>query len=495
MSTENETTPAAPEVAKAQAATPPAGQVQAASYGGGPEDGGAQANPQGGPKDRGPQGRGGDRGRGPKRRDRKDPVKPPEPLRVFANPPSLRDLDDEIAGELEAAMGDLGGDIMSAESSSKIQQAKAGEGKERKQGKVMRVHGPDVFIDIPGGRSQGLLPLLQFPEGAPQPGDLVDISIEGYDNSNGLLILTRKGAAVSVDWNSVVEGMTVEAKVTETNKGGLSVEVNGIRGFMPISQIDLYRVENAEQFVNQKLLCVVTEVKPDEKNLVVSRRALLEKEQEEKREKLWAELAEGQVREGIVRKVLEFGAFVDLGGADGLLPIREMSWQRVNDPSTLVQIGQKIKVVVLKLDAESRKISLGLKQLQTDPWDKFRETYSVGQIVKGKVTKTMDFGAFVEIEPGIEGLIHISELGRGRVWRVTDVVKPDQEVEAKIVSLDPDSKRIGLSLKAMIPTEKPKVEEPEEEEVEETPKKPAKPRTTPLKGGMGGSGNLFSMPE
>src|SRR5262249_38018404 len=199
------------------------------------------------------------------------------------------------------------------------------------------VHGPDVFVDVPGGRTQGVLPLLQFPEGPPAPGTEVEIDIEGYDNANGLLLLTRKGAVQDANWESVAVGMIVEARVTATNKGGLAVEVNGIRGFMPISQIDMYRVENAEQYVNQRLTWMIAEVDPAERTLVVSRRALLEREREEQREKLWQELAEGQVRNGIVRSVRDFGAFVDLGGADGLLHVSEMSWQRVQDPSTIVQ--------------------------------------------------------------------------------------------------------------------------------------------------------------
>src|SRR5205085_185456 len=158
-------------------------------------------------------------------------------------------------------------------------------------------------------------------------------------------------------------------RVTAVNKGGLSVEINGIRGFMPISQIDMYRVENTEQYVNQRLLCLVTEVNPEERNLVVSRRDLLEKQREEQKEKLWQELAEGQVREGIVRSVREFGAFVDLGGADGLLHVSEMSWSRVKNPGDVVQPGQSVRVVVLKVDREHRKISLGLRQLTASPWD------------------------------------------------------------------------------------------------------------------------------
>src|SRR5438445_7728558 len=211
--------------------------------------------------------------------------------------------------------------------------------------------------------------MVQFPEGPPTVGTEVEVHIERYDEANGLLLLSRKGAAVDADWSSVAEGMIVEARVTATNKGGLSVDVNGIRGFMPISQIDLYRVEDTEQYVNQRLRCLVTEVNPAERNLVVSRRDLLEKEREEARAKLWQELAEGQIREGTVRSVRDFGAFVDLGGVDGLLHISEMSWSRIQDATQVVQPGQAVKVVVLKLDREKHKVSLGLRQLTPSPWD------------------------------------------------------------------------------------------------------------------------------
>jgi small subunit ribosomal protein S1 len=363
-----------------------------------------------------------------------------------------------------------------------------------KKGKVFRIHGQDVFIDLPGGRTQGVLPLLQFPDGPPAIGTEIEITIEGFDHANGVMILSRKGAAVEADWSSVAVGMTVEARVTATNKGGLSVDVNGIRGFMPISQIDLYRVENAEGFVNQRLLCLVAEVDPVERNLVVSRRALLEKQREEMRGKLWNELAEGQVRQGIVRSVRDFGAFVDLGGVDGLLHVSEMSWQRVQDPSSIVQPGQTVKVVVLKIDAERRKVSLGLKQLTASPWDNITEKYHAGDLVNGKVSRLMDFGAFVELEPAIEGLIHISELATQRVFRVSDILKAGQEVQVKVMSVDPAQRRISLSLKAaQVKEPEPAPEEPEEPEA---PVKPPRPRTTPLRGGTGsGSGQLFPMPK
>jgi small subunit ribosomal protein S1 len=402
--------------------------------------------------------------------------------------PNVRDLDAEIADELEAALKDMDADKLYATDSSHRAQSQAAAQADhgRKTGTVISIHGPDVFVEIPGGRAQGVLAMEQFPDGPPKVGSQVDVSIEGYDGQNGLLILSRRGAAVHADWSSVAEGMTVEARVVETNKGGLSVDVNGIRGFMPISQIDLYRVENAEQYVNQRLLCLVTDVDKEARNLVVSRRALLEKEREEQREKLWAELAEGQVREGIVRNVRDFGAFVDLGGVDGLLHVSEISWKRIADATQVLQTGQRIKAVILKLDRDKRKISLGLKQLETNPWDTINERFYAGATIKGTVTRTMDFGAFVELEAGVEGLIHISELARGKTWRVTDVVKPGQEVEVKVLSVDVEAKRISLSLREALP---PEIVKSDDEEVEEetAPVEPPKPRVRnyELEGGVG----------
>jgi ribosomal protein S1 len=415
-----------------------------------------------------------------------------EETQRYGSGPKLKELDDEIAGELEAALGGLSEQqLIGADSSAEArQQAQPGHGSDRKQGKVLAVHGPDVFVDVPGGRSQGVLPMEQFPDEPPKVGTLVEFTIEGYDPANGLLILSRRGAAVVADWSSVAEGMIVEARVLETNKGGLAVDINGIRGFMPISQIDLYRVENAEQFVNQRLRCVVTEVNPEERNLVVSRRALLEKDREEQREKTWAELAEGQVRDGIVRSVRDFGAFVDIGGVDGLLHVSEMSWKRVQKAADIVREGQSVKVVVLKLDREARKVSLGLKQLEASPWDNIEQKYHPLSVVTGTVTRLMDFGAFVELEPGVEGLIHISELARNRVWRVSDVVKPEQQVQVKVLNIDPAARRISLSLKEALPEEKPAAREEEEEEVVKS--KP-RPRNVPLRGGVGG--DTFVMPS
>ncbi|NDH06191.1 S1 RNA-binding domain-containing protein [bacterium] len=360
-----------------------------------------------------------------------------------------------------------------------------------KLGRVLRIHDQDVFVELPGGRTQGVLSILQFPEGNPVIGQEVEVKIEGFDGPNGVLLLSRKGSVVSnANWSTVAVGMTVEARVTAVNKGGLEIDVHGLRGFMPISQIEMFRVNELEPYLNQKLTCMVVEVDVPAQNLVVSRRDLLEKEKAEAKEKLWAELNEGQVREGIVRSVMPFGAFVDLGGVDGLLHISEMSWSRAVDATKLFQPGQKVKVVVLKIDHETRKVGLGFKQLEENPWDAFAKDNRPGAVITGKVTKLAEFGAFVELSPGIEGLIHLSELSTTRVRRAQDVAKVGQDIQVKILSMDPETKRISLSIKALTAPEA-SVPEPEEAEpvAPAKPVKPAPPRNFTMRGGIGDSGN------
>jgi small subunit ribosomal protein S1 len=398
---------------------------------------------------------------------------------IYGGKVPIDKFDEAMERELQEAMGGFSDRDLDAELSAREQRQAPGGGP--KKGRVFRIHGGDVFIDLPGGRTQGVLSMQQFPEGPPALGTEIEVTIEGFDAANGVYLLSRKGAVVEADWSSVAPGMIIEARVTDTNKGGLAVDVNGIRGFLPVSQIELFRVEDLAPYVNQRLRCLVTEVDPVERNLVVSRRALLEKEREEAREKLWQELAEGQIRQGVVRSVKDFGAFVDIGGADGLLHVSEMSWSRVKDATQVVQPGQSLKVLVLKIDHERRKISLGLKQLTASPWDTIDEKYHAGQIVTGKVSRLMDFGAFVELEPAVEGLIHISELSPNRVRRVSEIVQEGQEVTVKVLGVDAANRRISLSLKGAI-AEEPEVEEDEEPE---EPPKPPRPRTTPLRGGIG----------
>jgi small subunit ribosomal protein S1 len=241
---------------------------------------------------------------------------------------------------------------------------------------------------------------------------------------------------------------------------------------------------------------MVSDVDQAEHNLVVSRRALLEKEREAQREKLWTELAEGQVRTGIVRSVRDFGAFVDLGGVDGLLHVSEMTWKRGADASKLVQPGQSLQVIVLKIDHEKRKLSLSVKQLEAGPWENIHDRFSAGQVIKGTVTRTKEFGAFVELEPGIEGLIHVSELSRKKIWRVSDFIKEGQEVEVKILNIDPAQQRISLSLRQAMADEPVKTTEEEEEESADDVAPPPRAPTPNLRGGIGGQGwSLPQLPE
>lgn len=436
------------------------------------------------------------------------PPAPAVPTEKPAPPPVLKGvalkqaLDAEIEAELAAAFGDVdskellgpvGGGVKPAA------EAKPAPGG-RKKGTVISVGRDGVFLDV-GGRSQGVLPLEQFPDGPPAIGTEVEVSIEGYDGENGLLVLNRKGAAQTVDWSTVAEGMIVEARVTGHNKAGLEVDVNGIRGFLPISQIELFRVEDLGPYVNQKLTCVVTEATPSERNLVVSRRVLLAQEREEQKKKLMAELLPGQIRSGVVRNLKPFGAFIDLGGVDGLLPVGEMSWARIEKPEDLLQIGQRVDVQVLRIDPDTQKLTLGMKQLQTSPWDAAGEKYGVGMTVSGKVTRVTEFGAFVQLEPGIEGLVHISELSTKRIGKVTEVMKPGQEVTVQILKVEPAQRRLSLSLKALQRQAEEAALAAKEAaeaaaEANAPPPKPIK-RQTNLKGGLGGggAGGLFGGPR
>jgi small subunit ribosomal protein S1 len=469
MSTENaspapdQPTPPAAPTPPAPPATPPAGAppVYGAQPVGPPNAAQKLAGPPPPagkgphkPGDRRPGGpnRGGPRGDRPRHSDKpQNPGGAPPVLNFGAMKPNNRELDKLIEDELAAAMGDFDvtKTVAQAETVQKPQAAGKGPGG-KKVGVVVGVHGNDVFVEVPGGRSQGVLPLQQFEGRKPVVGESVEFDIDHYDAANGLLVLTREGSAQVVhDWSQVAYGMIVEARVTGTNKNktGLTVEVAGIKGFLPASQLDLYRVENIEQFVNQRIKVMVAEVNPEERNLIVSRRAVQEKEKQAKAEEFWKNVQEGQVRKGIVRSIKPFGAFVDLGGADGLIPASEFSWQRVNDLNEFVKVGQEVEVLINRIDFEARKIGLSMKQLTVSPFEEYAKVVKAGARVRAKVSRIADFGAFVELTPGVEGLIHVSELSTQRVRRVRDIVSEGQSVEVEVLSVDPTTRRIALSLK------------------------------------------------
>ena len=396
--------------------------------------------------------------------------------------PSVRDrLTPELEDELHLAMGDALMDELLDAGSSGEQTFEPGE---MQSGRVVAVRRDDVFVEF-AGRQQGAVSLRQF-DVPPRPGTEVQVVVERLNPEDGLYELSLPNKAVQVDdWSDLIEGALIEIRVTGHNTGGLECEVNHIRGFIPVSQIDLYRVEDLAQFVDQKWTCVITEANPDRRNLVLSRRAVLEREREQVRQQLLDSLRPGHVREGVVRKLMDFGAFVDIGGVDGLVHISQVAWGRVKHPSDVLKEGQQIKVRVDKIDPDTGKISLAYRDLLESPWTTAAQKFSPNTIAEGTVTKLMDFGAFVELEPGIEGLVHISELSHKRIWRCSDVVKEGQQVEVIVLSVDPEAQRISLSMKELsAPPEPVKKEGEEPGEPSKQSKKRSKP-TGPLLGGLG----------
>jgi small subunit ribosomal protein S1 len=415
-----------------------------------------------------------------------------------ANLPNKRMLDASLESELDALLKDESIAAALSETQREPQAPKMTDG--RKKGKIIAIHGRDVFVDVPGGRGQGVLPLEQFTDKKPVIGEEVEFAIERVDGANGVLVLTMEGATqVVTNWNVVQLGMIVEAKVTglNKNKSGLLVEVNGLRGFMPMSQVDLGRVEQPEAYENQRIKCMVVELNPEERNLILSRRALIEKERAAKAEEFWANIAEGQVRKGVVKSIKPFGAFVDLGGADGLIPASEFSWQRVNNLEEVVKPGQDVEVMVQRLDLEHRKIGLSLKALQNNPFNDFANQHRPGTRLSGKVTRLAEFGAFVELAPGIEGLVHVSELSTQRVRRVYDIVAEGDEVSVQILSVDPQSRRVSLTMKAIEAEAASAADAASAAEAEADRKEAAdrmanrKPSSGNLRGGMGGGAIKF----
>jgi len=403
----------------------------------------------------------------------------------------LPELEDEFAQALADAPLD---DLLMGRAATAPEAAL--EPDSRVRGRVIAVRRDQVFVDL-GSREQGVVPLAQF-AAAPEVGAFIDVQVQRFQAEEGLYELVIPGSAVSVEnWSDLQPGAVVEARITGHNTGGLECEVNHIRGFIPVSHIALYRVEDLAQFVGQSWPCLVMEANAERRKLVLSRRAVLERERQDAKQKLLESLRPGDIREGVVRKLMDFGAFVELGpGVDGLIHISQLAWFRVSHPSEILSEGQRVEVRIEKVDPVTGKISLGYRELQQSPWSKAAEKYPPNTVVRGRVSKTMEFGAFVALEPGVEGLVHISELSHKRVWRTTDVVSEGQEVEVLVLSCDAEAQRISLSMKALLPPPKPKAAESEEDAPAAEPEPaaaPAKPRSSgpqkPLRGGLGrGSG-------
>jgi small subunit ribosomal protein S1 len=323
-------------------------------------------------------------------------------------------------------------------------------GAQGREGTVIAVTADSIVLDI-GFKTEGVLPLSAFPaDEPPKPGDKVQVTIKGRD-PEGYYELTRGKVERPTDWASLekafVEKSTIMGTVTGVVKGGLSVDV-GVRAFMPASRSGTRDASEMEKLVEQEIRCRIIKLDVAEEDVVVDRRAIAEDEERAGKERRYSELKEGDTVHGEVRSLTDYGAFVDIGGADALLHVGEISWRRVNKPSDVLSVGQQIEAVIIKIDSDKRRIAISMKQLQTHPWDAVAEKYKPGERVRGAVTRIADFGAFVELEPGIEGLIHISEMSWAkRVKTPADVVKPGEAVEAVILGVNAGERRISLGLK------------------------------------------------
>jgi small subunit ribosomal protein S1 len=324
------------------------------------------------------------------------------------------------------------------------------------RGKVVRVDKDEVLVDI-GYKSEGVIPVSELsirrsvnPADEVNLGDEIDALVMTKEDAEGRLILSKKRARFEMAWKRIEgaaeSGEPVEGTVIEVVKGGLILDL-GVRGFLPASLVDIRRVQDLDEFMSQTLRCKVIELNRSRNNVVLSRRAVLEEERREMRQAILDRLSPGDVVEGTISNIVDFGAFVDLEGIDGLIHISELSWSHVNHPSELLEIGQEVRVKVLDIDRDRQRISLGLKQTQSDPWQQVIDAYEQGDVVEGRVTKVVTFGAFVEVVPGVEGLVHISELATHHVENPREIVQQGETVRAKIIEMDAERRRLSLSLK------------------------------------------------
>ncbi len=424
-----------------------------------------------------------------------------EPVEI----PKADSLDSDLEAALEAAMStDVPEDVVTIDDAEmEPEDAPANDDAAapavrvvrkgaRLQGSVQSIHGDDMFIEL-GHRLPGVLSRRQFGlRKQPMQGEPIEVVVTRIDEKEGLIHcnLPRGAAKPAGNWEEVTTGQTVECIVSQTNKGGLEVTIGSLRGFMPASQVELGFAPDLQTYVGQKLRARVTEVNPKRRKLVVSRRSLMEEERQQSEQEMLQKLAPGQHYTGRVKTIKDYGAFVDIGGIDGLVHVGQISWNRINHPSEMLKEGQEVEVQVLSVDPEKKKVGLGMRQLTQNPWANIEQRFASGISVRGKVTRIEAFGAFVELEDGVEGLVHISELDHKRINRVTEVLSVGQETEVKVLEVDPKKKRISLSVKALI--EAPQAAAP----ADDAPPLPRRSRES-LKGGIGEptGGHLFGDPR
>ncbi len=380
------------------------------------------------------------------------------PIQPMSQSQASTTLDAETLAEIEAAMDDLaaesGGAGAAAPSGKKSIRGprEVRGGREHRTGTVVSV-GSDVFVEF-GPKELGVVEMTQWKEGQEKPtvGSQLEVVVQRYEPTEQLFICALPGAVQKADWEMLEVGQTVEARVTGVNKGGLELEIANHRAFMPASQVDVNRIPDLSVFVGEKLVCQVQKLdRRGGGNIVLSRREVIAAERAKAAESLRDALKEGDTIEGVVRRIVDFGAFVDIGGVDGLVHINDLTHDRVNHGAKgvakFVSEGQKVSVQVLKVDWDNNRISLGMKQLQADPFASVKDEVVEGAILTGKVTNTAEFGAFVEVAPGVEGLVHISELDYKRIAKTEDAVQKGEVVQVKVLKIDPDTRKISLSIK------------------------------------------------
>jgi small subunit ribosomal protein S1 len=321
------------------------------------------------------------------------------------------------------------------------------------KGRVIEVRAKEALVDI-GYKSEGVIPGNEFDDiKVVKVGDEVDVLIEKLEDKDGMVILSKEKAEFKQNWEKILticnEGGRISGRVKAVVKGGLVVNI-GVEAFLPASQIDVITPKNLTQFVGNTYDFKVVKINQERQNIVLSRRELIEAERADRRQKLLAEMVPGDIRKGTVKNITDFGAFIDLNGIDGLLHITDMSWGRVGHPSEVLKVGQDLDVVVLDVNKEKERVSLGLKQKMANPWENIEAKYPVGAKVKGKVVNLVPYGAFVELEPGVEGLVHVTELSwTKRVAKPSDVLKQDQELEAVVLGINRDEQKISLGVRQL----------------------------------------------
>jgi small subunit ribosomal protein S1 len=368
---------------------------------------------------------------------RRAPTTPPIPINADDEDDLTPEMRAEMFGQYEESMRSIGeGEIV--------------------RGTVLSIDDKDVLVDV-GFKSEGVISLSEFPDPSSiKVGDVLDVFLEKMENQDGLVVLSKQRADFVRVWDRVKEAhdseQVVEGRLVRRIKGGVVVDLYGVEAFLPGSQIALRQVQNVDSLLGQNVRVKIIKLNKRRRNIVVSRRAVLEEERDRMKATILKDLAKDQIREGQVKNITDFGAFVDLGGIDGLLHITDMSWGRVAHPSEMVKIGDKIKVKVLNFDPEKERISLGLKQLEPYPWAGVEEKYKVGDRIKGKVVSITDYGAFIELEKGVEGLIHVSEMSWTRhVRHPSKVVNIGDIIDAVVLKVDPANEKISLGLKQVEP--------------------------------------------